>query len=77
MSLPDSIKLIRQKSFLNQQEFADALGVGLTTVNRWEGGKSIPNLVAIKKIKQYCEKNNISFETVENEWLAERMKARK
>ena len=59
MSLPDSIKLIRQKSFLNQQEFADALGVGLTTVNRWEGGKSIPNLVAIKKIKQYCEKNDI------------------
>lgn len=77
MSLPDSIKLIRQKLFLNQQEFADALGVGLTTVNRWEGGKSIPNLVAIKKIKQYCEKNDISFETVETEWLAARMEAKK
>ena len=77
MSLPDSIKLIRQKSFLNQQEFADALGVGLTTVNRWEGGKSIPNLVAIKKIKQYCEKNDISFGTVETEWLAARMEAKK
>lgn len=76
MSLPDSIKLIRQKAFLNQQEFADSLGVGLTTVNRWEGGKSIPNLVAIKKIKQYCEKNNIPFDTVETEWLAARLKAK-
>ena len=53
------------------------MGVGLTTVNRWEGGKSIPNLVAIKKIKQYCEKNDISFETVETEWLAARMEAKK
>ena len=76
MSLPDSIKLIRQKAFLNQQEFADSLGVGLTTVNRWEGGKSIPNLVAIKKIKQYCENNNIPFDTVETEWLAARLKAK-
>lgn len=76
MSLPDSIKMIRQKAFLNQQEFADSLGVGLTTVNRWEGGKSIPNLVAIKKIKQYCEKNNIPFDTVETEWLAARLKAK-
>ena len=51
MSLSDSIKLIRQKNLLNQQEFADVLKVGLTTVNRWEGGKSIPNISAMKKIK--------------------------
>lgn len=77
MNLSDSIKIIRQKSFMNQQEFADALDVGLTTVNRWEGGKSVPNLVAIKKIKQYCEENSIPFETVETEWLAARMEAKK
>lgn len=51
MSLSDSIKLIRQKELLNQQEFADELQVGLTTVNRWEGGKSIPNISAMKKDK--------------------------
>ena len=77
MSLSDSIKIIRQKSFLNQQEFANALGVGLTTVNRWEGGKSLPNLSAMKKIKQYCENNHISFEVVEAEWLAAKMEAKK
>ena len=52
MSLSDSIKLIRQKTLLNQQEFADELKVGLTTVNRWEVGKSIPNLSAMKRTKR-------------------------
>lgn len=77
MSLSDSIKLIRQKALLNQQEFADVLDVGLTTVNRWEVGKSIPNISAMKKIKSYCEKNGLSYEVVENEWLAARLEAKK
>jgi len=77
MSLSDSIKLIRQKELLNQQEFADELQVGLTTVNRWEGGKSIPNISAMKKIKAYCEKNGLDYVLVENEWLAARLEAKK
>ena len=77
MSLSDSIKLIRQKKLLNQQEFADTLEVGLTTVNRWEVGKSISNLSAMKKIKAYCEKNDISYDIVETEWLAARLEAKK
>lgn len=77
MSLSDSIKLIRQKELLNQQEFADELHVGLTTVNRWEGGKSIPNISAMKKIKAYCEKNGLDYVLVENEWLAARLEAKK
>lgn len=77
MSLSDSIKLIRQKELLNQQEFADELQVGLTTVNRWEGGKSIPNISAMKKIKAYCEKNGLDYVLVENEWLTARLEAKK
>ena len=77
MSLSDSIKLIRQKELLNQQEFADELQVGLTTVNRWEGGKSIPNISAMKKIKAYCEKNRLEYDLVEKEWLTARLEAKK
>ena len=77
MSLADSIKLIRQKTLLNQQEFANELKVVLTTVNRWEVGKSIPNLSAMKKINAYCEKNGLSYELVENEWLSARLEAKK
>ena len=77
MSLSDSIKLIRQKELLNQQEFADELQVGLTTVNRWEGGKSIPNISAMKKIKAFCEKNGLEYDLVEKEWLTARLEAKK
>ena len=77
MSLPDCIKLIRQKSLLNQEEFAQELNVGLTTVNRWEVGKSIPNISGMKKIKAYCEKHSLSFELVENEWLSARLEAKR
>lgn len=76
MSLSDTIKLIRQKSLLNQEEFAKELHVGLTTVNRWEVGKSIPNISAMKKIKAYCEKNNLPYEPIETQWLTARMEAK-
>ncbi len=77
MSLSDSIKLIRQKSLLNQQEFADVLKVGLTTVNRWEGGKSIPNISAMKKIKAFCDNNGLEYNIIESEWLTARLEAKK
>jgi len=77
MSLHESIRLIRQKALMNQEEFADELNVSLASVNRWEVGKSIPNISAMKSIKVFCEKNNLSFETVENEWLAARSDAGK
>ena len=77
MSLSDSIKLIRQKSLLNQQEFAEVLQVGLTTVNRWECGKSIPNISAMKKIKAFCDNNGLEYNIIESEWLTARLEAKK
>ena len=63
MSISSEIKDIRRKCLLNQTEFADALGVSFSTVNRWENEKAIPNYQALKKIKDFfCEKNDISFE---------------
>lgn len=76
MSLSNSIKIIRQKALLNQTEFADILGVGLTTVNRWEVEKSIPNISAMKKIKRYCNERGIPYENIENEWIASRMQSK-
>ena len=35
MSLSDSIKIIRQKTLMNQEEFAAELNVSLASVNRW------------------------------------------
>ena len=77
MSLSETIKLTRQKALMNQEEFAEALHVSLTSVNRWEVGKSIPNISAMKSIKAFCNKNGYSYELIEKEWLSSRMEAKK
>ena len=69
MSLSVSIKSLRQKAFMSQELFASALNVSVGTVNRWENGKSKPNITAMKKIKDFCDNNNLPFENIENEWF--------
>ena len=69
MDFPKEIKRIRQRSFLTQQEFADIIGVAFSTVNRWESGRSKPNLKAMKSINTFCLDNNIPYETIEEAWL--------
>lgn len=51
MGFPEEIKRIRQRCFLTQQDFAKEVQVAFSTVNRWEGGKAKPNLIAMKNIK--------------------------
>ena len=70
MAFSSEIKVIRQKAFLTQEAFAKELGVAFSTVNRWESGKAHPNISAMKKIKDFCDKNGISFDALENIWLS-------
>lgn len=65
MSFAENIKKIRRKAFLTQEAFAKQIGVSYTTVNRWETGKSKPNLKAMKLIDDYCKKNSIDFDVSE------------
>jgi len=67
--LPKTIKMVRQKAFLSQESFASELKVSVSTINRWETGKVRPNLTAMKNIKQFCEKYNLSFEEIERDWF--------
>ena len=55
------LKRIRQQILLSQKDFADAIGVSFSTVNRWENGKNIPNFKDLKKISDYCYTQNIPF----------------
>lgn len=71
MSISNEIKMIRQQAFLTQESFAKQLGVAFSTVNRWESGKSHPNITAMKKIKTFCDKNKISFTKLQQVWLNE------
>lgn len=62
MSFSNDIKVIRQKSLLSQEAFAQILGVSFTTVNRWETGKSKPSYKTMKLIDDFCKTNNINFD---------------
>ena len=69
MKLAECIKYTRQKSFLSQEAFAKELNVSLASVNRWEVGKSKPNLTAMKAIKEFCTKNSLPYDELEALWL--------
>lgn len=67
--LSERIKTTRQKAFLSQSAFAKELGVAFSTINRWETGKSKPNLTAMKALKEFCTKNNFPYEEIEQDWF--------
>ena len=69
MSLPDVLKVTRQKVFMTQEDFSIEIHVSVETINRWENGKVKPNLQAMKKIKMFCDSNDLPFETIEEAWF--------
>lgn len=68
MTYSEAIKKIRQKCFLSQEAFARELEVSFSSINRWESGKTKPNLSAMKKLKDFCAANNADFSEVEKAW---------
>ena len=55
MSFSKEIKMLRERLYLTQNEFAKALNVSFSTVNRWEKGKARPNISTMKEVKKFCE----------------------
>lgn len=68
MPFSSEVKKARLSCFLNQVEFAEAIGVSFTTVNRWENGKAQPNIKAMKALKQFCIDHGYSYELLEKSW---------
>ena len=67
MALHELMRTMRKK-----ENFAKKLNVSVGTINRWENGKTKPNITAMKKIKAFCEGKAIPFEEIEPEWLREK-----
>ena len=68
MSFSEEIKKVRQHCFLSQEAFARELNVSFSSVNRWEGGRAKPNLVAMKNLKEFCNSHAIDFNALEEAW---------
>lgn len=71
MTYSEEIRKIRQKCFLSQEAFGREIGVSFSSVNRWETGKSKPNMIAMKKIKDFCELHELDFSSLEKAWNEE------
>lgn len=52
MSIARRLATLRKQKGLTQQALADALGLHVTQVKRYEAGASLPSLEALKKISQ-------------------------
>ena len=62
MEFKDQIKYAREKVHMSQQEFANAIGVAFSTLNRWELGIRKPNYALQRKFYDFCNSNEIYFE---------------
>ena len=72
MSLSEAIKNTRQMALLSQEDFAKELHVSVGSINRWENGKTIPNITAMKSLKAFCEAQNLPYEAIQIEWIKEK-----
>ena len=57
---------------MSQEAFGRELGVSFSSINRWEGGKSKPNMSAMKKMKEFCDAHNLDFNSLEEQWAQAR-----
>lgn len=64
MNYARMIKKLRDKLIMTQEEFADLLGVSITSVNRWETGKHLPTTKVKRKIVELCKQNNVNMEDI-------------
>lgn len=55
------IKKIREQSGLSQEQFALELNTTVVSINRWENGKSIPNIMAQNQLFAFCGKHAIDI----------------
>lgn len=74
MPLDKSIKILREKTLLTQEDLAHELGVAASTVNRWETGKARPNMSTMKAIKSFCETHNFPYDEIERGWMSHSLK---
>lgn len=61
MNFPATVKKLRNKTGMSQEELARQLNVSFATINRWENGKTHPNKLAQDVFKKFCRKHDIDI----------------
>jgi len=68
----DVIRRLRRKLSLTQEEFAHAIAVTVSTVNRWENGHAAPSKLAWKVIRELARKRGLANHLQAESPLAQR-----
>lgn len=66
MKFSDKVKYVRMKLELSEESLARDLGVSYSTVSQWERENREPQLATLGKFYNFCEKNEIRFESEGN-----------
>jgi putative transcriptional regulator len=56
----DLVRGLRQRLRLTQEEFAHAIAVTVSTVNRWENGHAAPSKLAWKVIRDLARRRGLT-----------------
>ena len=62
MDWPSIIRTLRERLGMNQTEFGAIFGVVLSTVFRWESGRSVPFSRIKKQIISLCKENDVPMD---------------
>lgn len=55
MKLPENIKRLRKEYRFTQEQLAEALGVTIGAVHKWERGLSTPDLTMVMALAEFFE----------------------
>ena len=58
------IRDLRSRLGLTQEEFAHALGITVSTVNRWEKGHSAPSKLARASLSRFAGRRGVAVESL-------------
>jgi len=61
VDFPSTVKYVRVKLSISQEELAHCLKVSFATISRWENGKTRPNKMAKSVFFAFCEQSGIRF----------------
>ncbi|HIU70230.1 MAG TPA: helix-turn-helix transcriptional regulator [Candidatus Enterosoma merdigallinarum] len=62
MNLAQTIKELRKKMLVSQQELGELLGTSRVTVARWETGVYSPSYPMKRKLRDLCKENGVKWE---------------
>lgn len=65
MDFAQTVKEIRTKFNMSQEQLARELHVSFATVNRWENGKNSPNMLAKKALYDFCKEKRLEDNILE------------